>query len=521
MSYDEWRFTFGAKTKAQIDAIPQTYMSLGNSVWNSNLMKPEYVNGYSVSSTCNNGMDVVFLIDYTASMGGAIEDIKNAVTTITNRIISESGNNYRLGLVIYDEYGSGTVSNYSSNVNYTSLPAGQKIVNTGILHPPNTSISYQWITAMQMMTTNNITAFTTQLNKLDGVMPLGYGVEGPEPADVGLAQINSGFAGTFRSGVARMIILVTDNVASGNDDYFNQVDIDYIKNVLTPSLVASKIRVLMMTTSNTNVGLGLESIYSWTGGGSAAPVATTYTNIDVLSSENIYPDYYGYAKVSITTNSSGVITAITVTTSGLGYRAIDTFSIAAGWNGNGAEAINITGYVFKQNSLDQLALATGGIVSETFEPEAIVNAITSTCSLIAGGIRKFVNEDCVMLINNTGATLSEGQVVRISNTGLTDGVSLATSSNDDYLCGVVYRGAANQDVVVVAIQGEYKVKIFAGEATLPSAGKIVTVSTTPGEGDMTGATTGATNNIGVCAETLAAYPSDRLVKCMIQNFQSV
>lgn len=136
-------------------------------------------------------------------------------------------------------------------------------------------------------------------------------------------------------------------------------------------------------------------------------------------------------------------------------------------------------------------------------------------------IRKFVNEDCVMLINNTGATLSEGQVVRISNTGLTDGVSLATSSNDDYLCGVVYRGAANQDVVVVAIQGEYKVKIYAGEVTLPVAGKIVTVSTTPGEGDMTGATTGATNNIGVCVENLTAYPSDRLVKCMIQNFQSI
>ena len=49
MSYDEWRFTFGAKTKAEIDAIPQSYLSPGLSVWNTNIKKPEYVNIYGTT----------------------------------------------------------------------------------------------------------------------------------------------------------------------------------------------------------------------------------------------------------------------------------------------------------------------------------------------------------------------------------------------------------------------------------------------------------------------------------------
>jgi len=419
MSYDEWRFTFGAKTKAQIDAIPQIYLSVGNSVWNSDLKKPEYVNTYASSSTCNNGMDVVFVVDYTGSMGSAINNIKTSITTITNRIITESGNDYRLGLVIFDEQLSGTLSSYSASSDYTSLPAGQKYVNIG------QSGKFQWLTTMQMMATNNITSFTTQLTKLNGSMPLGSGIGGPEPSDLAVSWVNNqNFAGTFRSNVAKLIILITDQLPSWDGDVYNQSVIDRINNVLTPELQGNNVKVLLMST-------------------------------------------------------------------------------------------------YSANALDTMALATGGVVSTSFAPDAIVNAITSTCSLIAGGTRRFVNEDCVMLVNNTGATLSEGQIVRISNTGLTDGVALATASNDDYLCGVVYRGGADKEAVVIAIQGEYKVKIFAGETTLPVVGNIVSVSTTPGEGDMSGAQTGSTNIIGVSSQTITtAYPSDRLIKCMIQNFQA-
>lgn len=137
------------------------------------------------------------------------------------------------------------------------------------------------------------------------------------------------------------------------------------------------------------------------------------------------------------------------------------------------------------------------------------------------GYKSFVNEDCVTLINNTGVVLSVGQIVRIGASNITNGCILATTATDDFLCGVVYRGADTNRPVVIAIQGEYYVKIYTGEVTLPTIGNIIKVSTTPGEGDMTAIQTGTINNIGVCGETLAAYPGNRLVKCMIQNFQSI
>lgn len=204
---------------------------------------------------CSEGMDVVFLVDYTGSMGGAINGIKSTITSIVNTIVTESNNNYRLGLVIYDEYGSGTVSTYSSHIGYTSLPSNQKYVNTGI------GGRYQWITSLEKMSSNNQTSFTTQLNLLNnsfgGGWPIGSGLGGPEPADIGVNVIAtnevSGYeyiAGTFRSGVSKLIILITDNSPSGNDDNYTQTDIDYIAT-LTPKLVNQNIRVLLMTTYST------------------------------------------------------------------------------------------------------------------------------------------------------------------------------------------------------------------------------------------------------------------------------
>lgn len=43
MSYDNWRFTFGRRTKAQIDSISYSNRSAGMSVFNDDIKKPEYV----------------------------------------------------------------------------------------------------------------------------------------------------------------------------------------------------------------------------------------------------------------------------------------------------------------------------------------------------------------------------------------------------------------------------------------------------------------------------------------------
>jgi hypothetical protein len=216
--------TFGASFTEMIDEIP------------------------GEGAPCSSGMDVVFLVDYTGSMSGAIAGIKSSISSIANTISTESNNNYRLGLVIFDEYTSGTVSEYSTNSAYTSLPSAQKYVNTGV------GGKYQWITAMQKMSLNNISSFSAQLGKLLYPMPLGDGIGGPEPSDMGIDLVATNnkvgyeyFAGAFRSNVSKLIILITDNYPGGNDDTYNQTDIDFV-NGLTPQLLNQNIKVLLMST---------------------------------------------------------------------------------------------------------------------------------------------------------------------------------------------------------------------------------------------------------------------------------
>jgi hypothetical protein len=200
-------------------------------------------------------MDVVFLVDNTGSMGSAINGVKTSIASIASTIVTESNNNYRMGLVIFDEYSSGTVSNYSSKTAYTSLPSNQRYINTGV------GGNYQWITAMEKMSTNNQTSFTTQLNLLNTTngIPIGSGNNAPEPSDMGVDLIATSdkvgyeyFAGTFRSNVSKLIILITDAQPGGNDDTYNSTDVTYVNSLITP-LYNQNIRVLLMTTASSNV----------------------------------------------------------------------------------------------------------------------------------------------------------------------------------------------------------------------------------------------------------------------------
>jgi len=204
---------------------------------------------------CNAGMDVVFVLDYTASMGTVINNIKSQITEIKNTIITESGTNYRLGLVLFDEARNATNA-YSNLAAYTSLPSGQRIIEQGINAGPifTGDNVYQYITAMEVMSTNNGDTFTTQLNKINTVdMPLGAGVNNPEPSDRALfhiAKTDSPITNSFRAGVAKLIILITDNPSSGNDDNNTSADLDYINNTLTPLFVNNNLKLLLLATGN-------------------------------------------------------------------------------------------------------------------------------------------------------------------------------------------------------------------------------------------------------------------------------
>lgn len=194
---------------------------------------------------CDEGMDVVFVVDYTGSMGGVINNIKSSITAITNTIITESNNDYRLGLVIFDEYQHGSPSNYGSVTGYTSLPVNQRYINEN----PTCCVDGrdQHITSLELMSTNNETTFINRLSVLNTVnFPIGSGYLAPEPSDIALELvINQNFAGSFRNNVSKIVILITDNNPSGFNDTYDIEDITRLSG-LTISAINQGIRVILM-----------------------------------------------------------------------------------------------------------------------------------------------------------------------------------------------------------------------------------------------------------------------------------
>lgn len=199
---------------------------------------------------CDEGMDIAFVIDYTSSMGIVIDNIKNNVTSIANAISVASSDDYRLGLVIFDEMQniSGLPNYYGSSV-YQSIPNSQKYININ-----NVDGITQYITAMEMFSQNNVLTFNQQINSINNsTFPLGRGVNGPEPSDVAVnLVVNNDFIGSFRPDVKKIIILITDNLPSGNDDEYNIVDDLFVVN-LKQDCVNKGIKVILMTSYQLNV----------------------------------------------------------------------------------------------------------------------------------------------------------------------------------------------------------------------------------------------------------------------------
>ena len=227
---------------------------------------PTLFSSLTADAPCTNGMDVAFIIDYTASMGAEINAIKSGAASLVSTIDTSSGsNNYRLSLVTADE-ATGTTSNptYVTSTDYLALPASQRIINTGTGHR-------QFVTAWEMFQTDNGASFTTQLNLLNtppapGGVPLGTGGGAPEPTDMALGQIieASEFTGAFRNDVAKYVIIITDNLPGGSDDVFDDTDVARLNSLQATALVKGiKIFVLGPGTSiQYTSGAGVVS-YPW------------------------------------------------------------------------------------------------------------------------------------------------------------------------------------------------------------------------------------------------------------------
>jgi len=234
-----------------------------------------------------NPIDVVFVIDYTGSMGTPIELVKDGIEDIVDYIREASNDNYRLGLVIYDESGAPTPA-YNSSPTYSSLPAGLRYVGQSDFLGVAGGSTYQYITCMATMSFNNFNFFSQQLSYIgptaNGGFRLGSGGAGPEPGDLAIDMVcnltgnfatvglesNGYIAGSFRNNANKIIIHITDNIPSYDCDQWADEVKDNINNVIIPGLIGQEIKVVYAYTTSIepiNTGTGsYDSMALQTGG---------------------------------------------------------------------------------------------------------------------------------------------------------------------------------------------------------------------------------------------------------------
>jgi len=195
--------TFGGATQI---CIPVNFSSSTNSV------------------ACNLGMDVAFVIDYTSTNSAAVTSLQNGVAALISTIDGSSGANvYRMSLTTSDQT-TGSLAAYSACSDYTSLPAAQRLSLLG------STGAYTHATAWEMFQNDNGATFTTQLAKLNGgvngsCVQMGSGIgstNSPTNYTSDLVTGASILTGSFRSGVAKRVIITTDRLPGGTSQAFNQ-----------------------------------------------------------------------------------------------------------------------------------------------------------------------------------------------------------------------------------------------------------------------------------------------------------
>jgi len=178
---------------------------------------------------CAEGMDVVFVVDYTESMDNAISGVKTGLNSLVSTINTQSNGNYRLGLVLFDGNSQSTSPDYAASGYYQALPSSQKINVANSNGPLGGNI---FITCVEKMNTvGNSTSFGNALNAIDQPnsstgMEIGSGIECGGQATYEV--VANDFAGSFRSGVQKLIIIVTDDDPENTTTWF--------ENTLTPAL---------------------------------------------------------------------------------------------------------------------------------------------------------------------------------------------------------------------------------------------------------------------------------------------
>ena len=197
---------------------------------------------------CKAPLDLIFVIDITASMGGVLNNIKASIANIAADAVTKSNNDYRFGLITVNQ--------------------GSTVLNV----------------VREVMSANNTTTFNTALQ----AVTLGGGAGEPEPTDIGIQMALNGSAGTFRTDAIKMIIMVTDARPSGTDDaYVVGVD-DVNVQLLADQALANDVLIFPIATGAGVTGtysstiLPLHNIYANTTGGTASQSSTGIVG-DIIS----------------------------------------------------------------------------------------------------------------------------------------------------------------------------------------------------------------------------------------------
>lgn len=237
--------------------------------------------------------------------------------------------------------------------------------------------------------------------------------------------------------------------------------------------------------SGTLVGQGLATATYVSGGAGAIAAVATYTALPVVSSGS---GASGIA--SVTTNITGTITGIVITTAGTGYKATDTLTIAANWDGATAGAITMTA---------------------TFVPSATFAAVASTNNGSGLGatfnvIRNAAGATVVTVVSG-GTAYAAGNTVTI-NGALIGGVTV--TNNITFPVSTISTGPSMNigDMILVEAPGYSK---YFEIASTPVVGATTTITV-----KTTGLTTGApfyqskSCTAGFAAAEFSAYlqPSD-------------
>ena len=364
---------------------------------------------------CAEGMDVVFVVDYTGSMSGGISGVKTGISNLVNTIDNESGGDYRLSLVLYDERSSSSPS-YASSGYYQAINSDQKI-NTASAFQSGYNVFFTCVE--KMSTVGNSTSFTNALNAIDGTnsateMQLGNGSDSDEPAGECLYEVVANdFAGSFRSGVQRLIILITDNVTSETNAYW--------QNTLTPALNNAGAQLLIQVDPHTS------SVNS-------SSMAGSYT----YAVENTQPQgYYDYSLNFSGTWTTGLETAIselctetfvyTCETIPVGWYLENGQTTAYYWNGTAWSESDACEYTVRINLSENIANATLDAVSSSNAYYVDSNTIEITGTVgtafsYTGSISPVSGDYEISNITNSSTTVVSGSAANVNSIGVfTDG----------------------------------------------------------------------------------------------------